>query len=87
MPLGSQAKAQSLVGELQDRAAYVAERAVDGERPRVFCIDWLEPLRNTGQWTPELVELAGGVEGLAEKWGKVPGSWLGRSDSTISPTT
>lgn len=63
-------KAQSLVGELQRRASYVAERAVDGIRPRVFCIDWLEPLRNTGQWTPELVELAGGVEGLAEKWGK-----------------
>ncbi len=41
-----------------------------GKRPKVFCIDWLEPLRNTGQWTPELVELAGGVEGLAEKWGK-----------------
>ena len=41
-----------------------------GKRPKVFCIDWLEPLRNTGQWTPELVELAGGAEGLAEKWGK-----------------
>jgi len=24
----------------------------------------------TGQWVPELVELAGGLEGLAEKWGK-----------------
>lgn len=67
---GVTAAAQHLVGELQDRASYVAERAVDGERPKVFCIDWLEPLRNTGQWTPELVELAGGVEGLAEKWGK-----------------
>ena len=62
--------AQHLVGELRDRATYVAERAVDGERPKVFCIDWLDPLRNTGQWTPELVEVAGGVEGLAEKWGK-----------------
>ena len=62
--------AQHLVSEMQERAGYVAERAEDGSRPRVFCIDWLEPLRNTGQWTPELVELAGGVEGLAEKWGK-----------------
>jgi iron complex transport system substrate-binding protein len=40
-----------------------------GQCPKVFCIDWLDPLRNTGQWTPELVELAGGIEGLAEKWG------------------
>lgn len=67
---GVTANAQRLVGELQDRASYVAQRAVDSVRPRVFCIDWLEPLRNTGQWTPELVELAGGEEGLAEKWGK-----------------
>ena len=58
------------MAELRARAGYVADRAADGHRPKVFCIDWLEPLRNTGQWTPELVELAGGEEGLAEKWGK-----------------
>ena len=67
---GVPARAEMLVSELQGRADYVAERAADGQRPKVFCIDWLEPLRNTGQWTPELVELAGGAEGLAEKWGK-----------------
>ncbi len=59
-----------LLAELRARAEYVGGRVVDGSRPKVFCIDWLEPLRNTGQWTPELVELAGGEEGLAEKWGK-----------------
>ena len=62
--------AGSLLTELRERTEYVAERAGDDSRPKVFCIDWLEPLRNTGQWTPELVELAGGEEGLAEKWGK-----------------
>ena len=36
-----------------------------GSRPKVVCLDWLDPLRNTGQWVPELVELAGGEEGLA----------------------
>ena len=68
---GAPERAAGLVAELRERAGYVAGRAAaDGHRPRVFCIDWLEPLRNTGQWTPELVELAGGHEGLAEKWGK-----------------
>ena len=68
---GAPERAAGLVAELRERAGYVAGRATaDGHRPRVFCIDWLEPLRNTGQWTPELVELAGGHEGLAEKWGK-----------------
>lgn len=38
-------------------------------RPRVLCLDWLDPLRNTGQWVPELVELAGGQDSLAVKGG------------------
>lgn len=64
-------RAESLVSGLKDRAQRVVEGIGEAaKRPRVFCIDWLEPLRNTGQWTPELVELAGGEEGLAEKWGK-----------------
>ena len=67
---GVSERAGDLLAELGARADHVAQRITDGRRPKVFCIDWLEPLRNTGQWTPELVELAGGEEGLAEKWGK-----------------
>ena len=64
-------RAGALLDELRRRTDYVAQRVAGARRrPKTFCIDWLEPLRNTGQWTPELVELAGGVEGLAEKWGK-----------------
>jgi iron complex transport system substrate-binding protein len=63
-------RAAALVQQLRGRVARVQVGVADaGERPRVLCVDWLEPLRNTGQWTPELVELAGGCEGLAEKWG------------------
>ena len=40
------------------------ERA-GSRRPRVVCLDWLDPLRNTGQWLPEISEMAGGEEGLA----------------------
>jgi iron complex transport system substrate-binding protein len=64
-------RAEALVQSLRQRVARVQAGLPDmPQRPRVFCIDWLDPLRNTGQWTPELVELAGGDEGLAEKWGK-----------------
>ncbi|WP_276348335.1 cobalamin-binding protein [Daejeonella sp. JGW-45] len=30
------------------------------EKPRVACIEWLAPLMIAGNWTPELVEVAGG---------------------------
>ena len=54
--------ADLLQGRIQ---AVVNGVAKEGTRPRVLCLDWLDPLRNTGQWVPELVELAGGAERLA----------------------
>ncbi len=33
-------------------------------RPRVACIEWMEPLFAAGNWVPELVELGGGTYGL-----------------------
>jgi iron complex transport system substrate-binding protein len=36
------------------------------KRPRVVCIEWIEPLMTAGNWIPELIELAGGRSGLAE---------------------
>lgn len=61
-------RAEKLVGSLRQRVARVQAGVAEvAESPKVFCIDCLEPLRNTGQWTPEL---AGGTEGLAIKWGK-----------------
>ncbi len=43
----------------------VRDERTGGKRPRVVCLDWLDPLRNTGQWLPEMSEMAGGEEGLA----------------------
>ncbi len=31
-------------------------------RPTVACIEWIEPLMAAGNWTPELIELAGGID-------------------------
>ena len=40
-------------------------RAATG-RPRVALIEWIEPLMATGNWMPELVEMAGGVNLMGE---------------------
>ena len=59
-------RGHELADSLQSRIQMVVDGVADeGERPRVLCLDWLDPLRNTGQWVPELVELAGGEERLA----------------------
>ena len=61
-------------GELADSLQARIQTVADGlpeesARPRVLCLDWLDPLRNTGQWVPELVAMAGGEERLAEAGG------------------
>lgn len=34
------------------------------QRPRVFCMEWLDPPWSAGHWVPEMVELAGGHDDL-----------------------
>jgi len=54
---------------LQERIQRVTERAhLAKARPRVFCLEWLDPLMASGHWIPEMVALAGGVDALGE-WG------------------
>jgi iron complex transport system substrate-binding protein len=36
------------------------------EKPTVACIEWLSPLMIAGNWTPEIVEIAGGLPILTE---------------------
>ncbi len=36
-------------------------------RPRVFCMEWIDPVYSSGHWVPEMVELAGGVDLLSRK--------------------
>jgi len=36
-------------------------------RPRVFCMEWLDPVYCSGHWVPEMVRIAGGVEGLGQQ--------------------
>jgi iron complex transport system substrate-binding protein len=49
-----------LVNQLRARIAAVRERVASLPRPRVVCLEWIEPPFAMGNWGPELVELAGG---------------------------
>ena len=64
-----------MVRELTDRVASIAERAAAiRERPRVACIEWIDPLMAAGNWMPELVELASGTSLFGERGQLSP--WL-----------
>jgi iron complex transport system substrate-binding protein len=34
-------------------------------RPRVLCIEWIDPIYVAGHWIPQMVEIAGGINGLS----------------------
>ena len=62
---GSEERARAVIDSLQERIDRVAE-AVSRvtSRPRVFCMEWLDPPMAGGHWVPEMVRLAGGTDGL-----------------------
>lgn len=60
--LGVPANGVTLVVSLQARMNAIAQVAAAlPARPSVVCVEWLEPLMAAGNWMPELVEQAGGV--------------------------
>jgi iron complex transport system substrate-binding protein len=65
---GREDKAASVVADLRRRIASVAALAAGVPvRPRVYCMEWIDPPFRAGHWIPELVRLAGGVEVLGRE--------------------
>jgi iron complex transport system substrate-binding protein len=72
--LGLPREAEALVAGLEGRLARLRADAPPA-RPRVLCVEWLDPLYLAGHWVPELVEAAGGRD-----VGAVPGSHSARCE-------
>lgn len=60
--LGVPERGVQQVTRLMGRMRAVAQRTGALPRPRVACIEWIEPLMSAGNWTPELVAMAGGAD-------------------------
>jgi iron complex transport system substrate-binding protein len=63
---GREAPAQDLVRDLRARVDCIA-LADAAFRPRVVCLEWLDPLYVAGHWVPEMIALAGGFDVLGHK--------------------
>ncbi len=60
--LGVPDRGRRLVGEMTSRLDALRARSQEvGERPRIACIEWIDPLMHAENWLPELVSAAGGV--------------------------
>jgi iron complex transport system substrate-binding protein len=65
---GKEKEAKAFVDSLRKRIERVTNQASrSSSRPRVACLEWLDPIYTAGHWVPEMVELAGGKNGLGQK--------------------
>jgi len=62
--IGRDQAATDYVASLRARVEVVraGAKAAAGKRPRVACVEWIDPLMLAANWMPQLVELAGGVQ-------------------------
>jgi iron complex transport system substrate-binding protein len=70
------AEADALINDCQSRLKTLAQRTEGARKPKVFCMEWLDPVYASGHWVPELVKIAGGVDELGRERGEsVRVSW------------
>jgi iron complex transport system substrate-binding protein len=74
---GRETQAKQIIDDCRARIERLTQFASKIEsRPRVFCMEWLDPVYACGHWVPELVEMAGGVDELGRVGGEsVRVSW------------
>jgi iron complex transport system substrate-binding protein len=61
---GVAGRAAALTGDLRRRIDAVRARVAGRPRPRVACLEWLDPIYVGGHWVPEMVNAAGGLDVL-----------------------
>jgi len=61
---GASRRADDLVAAFRARIATVESAVAGAARPRVLCLEWMDPPWIAGHWMPEVVELAGGIDVL-----------------------
>lgn len=62
---GQEAVAEEVLKGLKRRVGQVEQRTRHLPRPRVACLEWLDPLMAAGNWIPEMIAIAGGEYTLA----------------------
>lgn len=61
---GRRRDAQGLAMCLEQKVAAVEMKVANARRPRVLCLEWMDPFCIGGHWVPEMVAKAGGEDVL-----------------------
>lgn len=61
---GRRRDAQGLAITLEQKVAAIEMKIANAPRPRVLCLEWMDPFYIGGHWVPEMVAKAGGEDVL-----------------------
>ena len=67
--VGKIKEGQNLVKSLEDKInkiKKITELKNKKDLPKILCLEWLDPFFTAGHWVPEMVEIAGGLNGLSK---------------------
>lgn len=67
--VGKIKEGQNLVKSLENkinRIKKITELKNKKDLPKILCLEWLDPFFTAGHWVPEMVEIAGGINGLSK---------------------
>ena len=65
---GRQQQAEEIIVDGRSRLEMIAAQAARlTARPRVFCMEWVDPVYCSGHWVPEMVRIAGGIDKLGRE--------------------
>ncbi len=65
---GRRQTAETLIADGRARLEKIqAATRTASSRPRVFCMEWIDPVYCCGHWVPEMVRIAGGIDELGRE--------------------
>ena len=67
--VGKIKEGQNLVRTLEgkiNRVKKIIQSKNKEDLPKILCLEWIDPFFTAGHWVPEMVEIAGGINGLSK---------------------
>ena len=65
--VGKEQKGKEIIASMMRRIDNISSKAKAAlNKPKVLCIEWLDPLFTSGHWVPQMVDLSGAINGISK---------------------
>ena len=55
-----------LINNLEARLLNIKKKTQELKKPKILCVEWIDPLMAAGNWMPEMTQIAGGIDILGK---------------------